>query len=272
LHRLLSPVLRQRLLKALERLRLLRPLFHLHERWTTLRTADSRRGRNEGLPLPPPHLRTLTAGTADSGWFVESGRSSARTIRDALDRHGVSLDSIGLMLDFGCGCGRVLRHWEHLPASEVHGAEPNELLAAWCNRNLPFALVSRSSLLPPLPYQDDAFDLVYAVSVFTHLTERPQRLWMTELARVIRPGGLLLITVHGDRYLARLTAAERRAYEEGRLVVRHASASGTNLCSAFHPAVYLREHLAAEFILLEHTTAGFEHGAPEQDLVLLRKP
>jgi hypothetical protein len=95
---------------------------------------------------------------------------------------------------------------------------------------------------------------------------------MTELARVIRPGGLLLLTVHGDRYLDRLTRAERKRYDEGRLVIRHASASGTNLCCAFHPARFVRERLAAGFDLLEHTIGGFERGAPQQDLVVLGKP
>jgi SAM-dependent methyltransferase len=256
----------------LGRMRLLRPFFRLHEWLTTLRTGDSPHGRSEGLPLPPPHLRTLTAGTANSVWFVESGRSSAQVIRETAGRHGIPFDSIGLMLDLGCGCGRVLRHFQHLSSIEIYGAEPNEQLAAWCSRNLPFARVLRSSMLPPLPYEGSFFDLIYAVSVFTHLTEQAQLLWMAELARITRPGGLLLLTVHGDRYLGKLASAERRRYEEGRLVVRHASASGTNLCSAFHPAAFLRERLSADFVLVEHTTGGFERGAPEQDLVVLRKP
>jgi SAM-dependent methyltransferase len=176
------------------------------------------------------------------------------------------------MLDFGCGCGRVLRHWQRMSGVEIHGAEPEDRLREWCAHNLPFASISRSPALPPLPYETDAFDLVYAVSVLTHLTERAQLLWMTELGRVIRPGGLLLLTIHGDRYLDRLSAAERQSYEEGRLVVRYASAAGTNLCSAFHPARFVRERLSAGFNLLEHTTGGFERGAPHQDLVVLGKP
>jgi hypothetical protein len=95
---------------------------------------------------------------------------------------------------------------------------------------------------------------------------------MAELARVMRPGGLLILTVHGDRYLDRLTDAERRSYDEGRLVVRYASTSGTNLCCAFHPARFLQERLATGFDLLEHTIGGFERGAPQQDLVVLGKP
>jgi SAM-dependent methyltransferase len=264
-------VARQLLLNSLERVRLLRPLFVLRERLTTVRTAGRGSTAGDGLPLPPAHLRTLTAGTADSRWFLERGRASAETIREAAGRHGADLDATGRMLDFGCGCGRVLRHW-HLPAVEIHAAEPEERLAQWCARNLQFASVVRSSTLPPLPHETASFDLVYAVSVFTHLTEQAQLLWTAELARVIRPGGLLLLTVHGDRYRDRLTAAERSAYDEGRLVVRHASGAGTNLCSAFHPARFVRERLAAGLELLEHTTGGFERGAPEQDLVVLRKP
>lgn len=263
---------RQLLINSLERARLLRPLFGLHQRVTTVRTAGHSPHEGGGPPLPPAHLRTLTAGTADPRWFLDTGRSSAETIQEAAGRHGVDLRSTGRMLDFGCGCGRVLRHWEHLAGLEIHAAEPDDRLAEWCARSLPFASVSRSSTLPPLPHGTDTFDLVYAISVFTHLTEREQMLWTTELARIIRPGGLLLLTVHGDRYLNRLAREEREAYDDGRLVVRHRSASGTNLCCAFHPARFVRERLAAGFDLLEHTTGGFERGAPHQDLVVLGKP
>jgi SAM-dependent methyltransferase len=263
---------RQLILNSLERARLLRPLFGLHERVTAVRTAGRGLRSSEGIPLPPPHLRTLTAGTADPRWFLESGRSSAETIREAAGRHGVDLSSTGRMLDFGCGCGRILRHWQHLAGLEIHAAEPDDRLAEWCARNLPFVSVSRSLALPPLPHESDAFDLVYAISVFTHLTERAQVLWMAELARIIRPRGLLLLTVHGDRYLNRLAPAERESYDEGRLVIRYASASGTNLCCAFHPTHFVRERLATGFDLLEHTTGGFERGAPQQDLVVLGKP
>lgn len=265
-------MLRQCVLRSLERARLLLPLFRLRERLTTLMTADRGWHPGEGLPLPPPRLRTLTAGTANSRWFLESGHASAETIRDAVNRHRGPLESLGRMLDFGCGCGRVLRHWQGMAGIEIHAVDQNDELADWCNRNLSFALVSQSPPLPPLPYEPDSFDLVYAVSVFTHLSAAEQLSWTTELARIVRPSGLLLLTVHGDRYLDRLGSAERRAYEEGRLVVRYASASGTNLCCAFHPARFVQERLAPTLALLEHTRGGFEHGAPEQDLVVFGKP
>jgi SAM-dependent methyltransferase len=50
---------------------------------------------------------------------------------------------------------------------------------------------------PPLPFEDASFDLVYSISVFTHLDEEMQDAWLNELKRVLRPGGILIITVHG---------------------------------------------------------------------------
>ena len=49
----------------------------------------------------------------------------------------------------------------------------------------------------PLAYADDTFDLVYALSVFTHLTEDLCEAWMDELYRIVKPGGAAIVTTHG---------------------------------------------------------------------------
>src|SRR5438046_2874585 len=82
---------------------------------------------------------------------------------------------------------------------------------------------------PPLAFANATFDLAYALSVFTHLPEAMQHDWMDELRRVVRPGGYLLLTTHGERYLERLDAGERRQFQNGELVVRWGEAPGTNL-------------------------------------------
>ena len=47
----------------------------------------------------------------------------------------------------------------------------------------------QSAVEPPLRFADGSFDIVYAYSVFSHLSERVQLRWVEEFARILRPGG-----------------------------------------------------------------------------------
>jgi len=256
------------LLQGLERVGVLAPAYRLYERARALRGRNGR-AESDGLPLPPARLRLVVAGTTDASWFLESGRTTAETIRAAAARHGADLGEIERLLDFGCGCGRVTRHWRDLGAL-VHGSDYNADLVDWCRRNLAFATFTTNRLAPPLPLPSESVDVAYAVSVLTHLPEELQHAWLTELRRVVRRGGLLILTTHGDRYLERLDDDERARYERGELVVRWESVAGTNLCTAFHPERYVRERLARGFELLEYVPEGIAEGTPHHDLLVLR--
>jgi 2-polyprenyl-3-methyl-5-hydroxy-6-metoxy-1,4-benzoquinol methylase len=223
----------------------------------------------DGLPVPPPDLMMRVTGNTDLGWFIESGRLAEESMRAALWRAGASLDSLDAILDFGCGCGRVLRRWRNLNA-RICGNDLTERAVAWCRTNLPFAEVTVNAIEPPLTYGASSFDLVYALSVLTHLPVEMQFAWRDELGRVLRPGGHLLLSIHGDAYLERLRSKERQAYAAGECVVRWEEAAGSNLCTAFHPPVFVRDRLADGWELVEHMSRG-ALGCPEQDLVVLRK-
>jgi SAM-dependent methyltransferase len=262
---------KRRLLHALDGLGVLEPVFRVREA-TRLLSFKRLGGRtSDGLPIPPARLRVRVAGTANPRWFVETGRLSAKTIRAALARADVELRLCGRLLDFGCGCGRVIRHWNGLDSVELHGSERDGQAVRWCEENLPIAAFNRNAPEPPLPYPDAWFGAIYAVSVFTHLAERDQHAWLAELRRTLVPGGVLVLTTHGDRYLERLAREERNAYEAGKLVVRWPQATGSNLCTTFHPHEYVRDELAVGFDLLEFSPAAAE-GTPYQDLVVLRRP
>ena len=256
-------------LNLLGRLGMLRAAFRGYE-WVRALSARRVPAADDGLPVPPPRLIVRVAGTPDPAWFLESGRLAAESIRDALARAGRPVEELDAMLDFGCGCGRVTRRWASLNGTAVHGSDQSADAVEWCRRNLPFASFATNRLEPPLDCGEASFDLVYALSVFTHLPEELQRRWADELERVLRPGGLLLLTVHGERYRERPTPAERAKFDAGRLVVRWEEGAGSNLCSAFHPPSYVQEGLAARFDVVEFVPEGAT-GNPHQDLYLLRR-
>jgi 2-polyprenyl-3-methyl-5-hydroxy-6-metoxy-1,4-benzoquinol methylase len=216
------------------------------------------------------------AGTPDIAVYLDGGEKASNAIRSLLADHGVALPPTAKILDFGCGCGRVLRWWKgpgwkDLPGAEVHGTDYNPDLVEWCATNLSFAKIARNQLSPPVAYARDTFDLIYALSVFTHLPESGQFAWMAEFRRILRPGGHLIVSTHGDCYLERLTQSEKQEFRSGKLVVRFGGRAGTNLCSTFHPAGYVRQTLAAGFAVIAHVPEGAK-GNPRQDAWLFRKP
>lgn len=254
--------MKRRLISFLDRAHLLGPAFRTYERLVSLRPAQ--RVFVDGPPLPPRRLMVRVAGTADADWFMRSGRAAY----DAIVAH-VPVAEAESVLDFGCGCGRVTRYWNGFQG-RVSGSDVNTDAVAWCRHNLTFARFENNRLAPPLAFADESFDLVYALSVFTHLTAELQLAWRDELRRVLRPGGFLIATTHGRSYLPRLGEDERARFERGDLVVRWETLVGTNLCSAYHPERYLRETFADGFELETIEPEG-ALGNPTQDLILLRR-
>jgi SAM-dependent methyltransferase len=247
------------------------------ERYHSLRTVPNdvgvrfRNRLNGGLPVPPGRLIYLVAGHVRAEWFLRGGRTASEAIRETLEKNGIEIEGLDDILDFGCGVGRIMRHWSSLRHPALHGTDYNPKLVAWCKSNLTFAEFRVNPLSGELPYEPDSFDFVYAFSVFTHLSEELQFHWLDELSRVLRPGGYAYITTHGDYYLNDLSAEQQEQYRSGRLVVRWPEQSGENVCSAFHPESYVREKWAEVFSVVDFIPSGAK-GDSEHDVYLVRKP
>jgi SAM-dependent methyltransferase len=229
-----------------------------------------RQGAPDGLPVPPSRLVNLVAGHFDVAAFYQNGRLGADCIRAVLEKNGVAINRLVSLLDFGCGCGRILRFWQKLEGPRIHGTDYNRNLVRWCRDHLPFGKFKTNKPHPPLAYEDGEFELIYAVSVFTHLSEEWQIPWMQELRRICQPGGFVLITVHGKSYLQQLPYEEREKFRAGKLAAVREKYSGTNICGVFHPESFVRNVLAEDFLLIDFLPLGAKDA--NQDMYLLQKP
>jgi SAM-dependent methyltransferase len=120
-------------------------------------------------------------------------------------------------LDFGCGVGKVLCHFApEAQTAEFTGCDIHAPSIEWLQRNVcpPFR-VFRCLEEPSLPQPDGQFDLIYAMSVYTHLTDRWAE-WLLEHHRVLGPDGLLLASFLGEGMIQPLIGED---WDENRIGV-----------------------------------------------------
>jgi hypothetical protein len=104
---------------------------------------------DRSVPLPPPRLRLRVAGTEDAEWFTHSGRTSFADLSRALAAIGRSFEKFSDILEWGCGCGRILRRLPSPSASQsIHGINIDGDAISWINENLPWVEASRNDGLP----------------------------------------------------------------------------------------------------------------------------
>jgi SAM-dependent methyltransferase len=119
------------------------------------------------------------------------------------------------VLDFGCGAGRTLRHFlAEAEVAEFWGCDIDEASIAWLSKHLsPPIHTFRAEGAPPISRPSGYFDLVYAISVFSHLTESWSE-WLIDLHRLLRDDGLLIATYMGKEMSERLA---NEPWEEDRI-------------------------------------------------------
>ncbi len=224
-----------------------------------------------GVPIPPLNLMALTVAYADWKAFLRTGEATAAALDGHASAAGLPFVSAARILDFGCGAGRVIRHLPRMTQAALFGADYNETLLSWCAANLP-GEYARNRLAPPLAFPDAHFDILYALSVFTHLREATQRDWLREYARILRPGGLALISFHEETQPGfPETETARMAMTGTGLYVLNDMAEGSNLISTFQTRAHL-EALAAEHFEIARIVPRAESGVGQSLAVLRRKP
>ncbi|MDB6169056.1 MAG: hypothetical protein JWM88_1920 [Verrucomicrobia bacterium] len=223
--------------------------------------------------LPPAALQIRQVGSEWGRNFYLSGGIMFDQITAAFEEHGLPLANAARVLDFGCGCGRVLKHFDRFPhQGEIWGCDIDPESIAWNRTHL--AGVARfdcNASLPPMAFPDGFFDAIYSVSVFTHLPEDMQFRWLEELRRILRPGGLLLASLHGARYWEVDPGVKQEVLERGFAYRRGEATKGLPdfyMCS-FHSEAYVRRAWGKYFDF-EELKPSHLYGA--HDSAILRRP
>lgn len=228
-------------------------------------------------PPPPKHLQIRVVGSYVPG-FVESGFTHIYpSLNRALKSVGKELNDFQTILDWGCGCGRAIRALATLiPNSKLYGTDIDGEAIEWLKQNYyKYADFIVAPHYPPTIFKDQTFDLIFGISVLTHLPEVMQFQWLAELSRITKPSGYVILTTHGEKHFKGLDASILEImnkkgffyYEAGFDYGKSISLPGFYQ-TAFHSHSYIRREWGNYFDIIDILTLGMDN---HQDTILMQK-
>lgn len=228
------------------------------------------RRNNPTIQIPPDYLMYESFQLEYEQYYV-FGKATAEWLIDLISKYK-NLENLTI-LDWGCGPARVIRHLPDLldKSNNYYGTDYNNKTIEWCSQNLNNINFKLNNLTPPLQYENNYFDVVYGISIFTHLSEDLHYKWIKELKRILKENGILILTLHGDNFKEKLSKKELDRYNNGELVVRGNVKDGHRVFSSFHPKKFI-DSFFKDFVILEHITRKIENKNDiPQDTYILKK-
>jgi SAM-dependent methyltransferase len=211
-----------------------------------------------------PHIRAtlpdMPAAWIQAGWNGTSGVALAaqgtafyrRLLARQAEFGALPLDA-ARVLDFGCGWGRLTRLLARdVAPGRLFGCDPVENILEACRTTRVPATLARSDFLPRrLPF-DETFDLAFAFSVFTHLSEEAHERCLGALHAGLAPGALLVVTVRPPAYMQRPPDEREYVFAPHPADPEHPQWAGDAIHygEAVVPLPYVRERWAQRFELL----------------------
>jgi SAM-dependent methyltransferase len=224
--------------------------------------------------LPPPKLRYRVHGALDEDSYVAVGKRVAKDIFDVAYGHGTRWNGLAV-LDFACGPGRVATELKNLaPGCSFEGSDIDREAITWAQEHLPkVGAFQVNKEMPPTNYLDGQFDIIYSVSLFTHLDETAQDAWLEEMARILKPAGLFVTTTHGGFAMQSCTPDELHQLESKGIAFRVDRKGRFKLDglpdfyqTTFHSQAYIQRRWGAFFDVHDYIEGGL---AGHQDIIVM---
>jgi SAM-dependent methyltransferase len=225
---------------------------------------------NPEVNLPPDYLLYESFQLDYNKYYFDS-LETAKWLVNILKAH-IELKNKRI-LDWGCGPGRIIRHLPVLINNdcEFFGSDNNNNSIEWCIQNIAECKFESNSLEAKLPYNDNFLDIIFGISIFTHLSEQMHLEWFDELYKKLKLNGIMLFTTQGNNFKSRLTKTELRKYNQGQLIVRGNVKEGHRIFTAYQPNEFML-NLFKRVQVLEHISLNPEKGKkPPQDIWIIRK-
>ncbi len=213
----------------------------------------------------------------DPDIYFRSAYHWMRFSMEALEKVQFDFRTVDTILEFGCGSARLLRLLRCIPDVNLIGTDMNSVCIDWCRKNIAGAKFYQNEKQPPLAFaQESAIDLIFACSVFTHIALDLQKLWLEELHRILRPGGIFLCTVLGERYIESMLSrkdqeilARDGSFELGPDHTRVSlSSRETGQDDVFQTREQVLKSFGSVFMVIDY----LERGAKLQNLLVLQRP
>lgn len=225
---------------------------------------------NPNVSLPPDYLIYESFQINYHKYYTES-KDTAKWLINIIEKH-IELNNKSI-LDWGCGPGRIIRHLPTIVGNgcTFYGTDYNKNSIEWCSKHLLGIKFNHNSLEAKLPYPDNNIDVIYGLSILTHLSKKLHYEWFKELYRVLKPEGIMLLTTQGDNFKEKLTDSELSTYNKGEIVVRGNVKEGHRTYSAFHPKEFMNQ-LFSKAEIIEHLERKPQSGRwLPQDIWIIRK-
>jgi 2-polyprenyl-3-methyl-5-hydroxy-6-metoxy-1,4-benzoquinol methylase len=174
--------------------------------WQDLYLEHARGERTDIVPFPSEDIQVLT-NSNKAERTAKGAISIINCVMECINEFVVPHSSIRekRILDYGCGWGRMTRLLPfYFDINGIAGVDVDELLVNSANELLPYIDHRKITSMEALPFQDASFDIVFANSVFSHLSEKSALFTLAELSRILSTGGILVISTLEQSDMAKL--------------------------------------------------------------------